>query len=76
MKDQSMDWMILVLGWEMDTMGSVTPSTASPEFKGAGEFPTSVKGRGGHGQNDERVGGPPTGPLNGNVTEHEWIRAE
>ena len=31
-----------------------------------------MKGKGGHGQNDERVAEPPTGPRNGNVTGHKW----
>ena len=34
-----------------------------PRFsKGQANFPASVKGKGGHGQNDERVAEPPTGP--------------
>ena len=67
-----MELRILVLGWGMNAMGSVTPSTASPFSKNHANSPASVKGKGGHGQNDERVAEPPTGPRNGNVTGHKW----
>ena len=68
---------ILVLGLEMNTMGSVTPSTAPPQIsKGQANFPTSVKGKGRRGQDDERAGELSMGPLNGNVTGHKWILIE
>ena len=35
-----------------------------------------MNGKGGHGQNDERVAEPPTGSINGNFMKHKWILIE
>ena len=68
-----MNCMILVLGREMNTMGSVTPSTASPNVKGTRKFPCLREGQGQSWSDDERVTEPPWGSLNGTLMEDKWI---